>query len=102
MFRIYRPYVFPDEIDPAIGKDLKRLGVKFEPILHADTDAIICLLATKVDAASLSERFTAGLSCGQGTEHRPPAVDLAWTIPFGATDLSPVVDMVYPVGNAAS
>ena len=43
-FRVYRPYVFPDAIDPAIGKELQRLGVKFEPELHAGTDAIVCLL----------------------------------------------------------
>src|SRR5262245_35308933 len=53
-FRIYRPYVFPDRIDPALGKELKLLGVKFEPALHDDTDAIVCLLATKVDAALLA------------------------------------------------
>jgi glyoxylate reductase len=52
-FRVYRPYVFPDAIDPAIEKDLKRLGVKFEPELHEDTDAIVCLLGVKVDAALL-------------------------------------------------
>jgi glyoxylate reductase len=53
-FRVYRPYVFPDAIDPAIGKELKRLGVTFETELHAGTDAIVCLLATKVDAALLA------------------------------------------------
>lgn len=53
-FRVYRPYVFPDQIDPEIGKELKRLGVKFEPDLHAGTDAIVCLLSTKVDAALLA------------------------------------------------
>ena len=53
-FRVYRPYVFPDAIDPAIRKELKLLGVKFEPELHAETDAILCLLATKVDAALLA------------------------------------------------
>ena len=52
-FRVYRPYPFPDAVDPAIGKELKRLGVVFEPELHAETDAIVCLLATKVDAALL-------------------------------------------------
>jgi glyoxylate reductase len=54
MFRIYRPYDFPDEIDPAIRRELKRLGVKFEPELHGETDAIVCLLATKVDGALLA------------------------------------------------
>jgi glyoxylate reductase len=53
-FRVYRPYEFPDEIDPALSRELKRLGVKFESTLHADTDAIVCLLATKVDAALLA------------------------------------------------
>jgi glyoxylate reductase len=53
-FRVYRPYVFPDEIDPAIRKELKRMGVRFEPELHAETDAIVCLLGTKVDAALLA------------------------------------------------
>jgi glyoxylate reductase len=53
-FRVYRPYVFPDTIDPSIVKELKRLGARFEPELHEATDAIVCLLATKVDAALLS------------------------------------------------
>ena len=53
-FRVYRPYDFPDDVDPAIGKELKRLGVKFDRELHEDTDAIVCLLATKVDAALLA------------------------------------------------
>jgi len=51
--RVYRACVFPDAIDSAIGKELKRLGVAFEPELHEGTDAIVCLLATKVDAALL-------------------------------------------------
>jgi glyoxylate reductase len=51
---VYRPYDFPDEIDPAIRKELKRMGVRFEPELHAETDAIVCLLGTKVDAALLA------------------------------------------------
>ncbi|HVR86539.1 MAG TPA: hypothetical protein VMU54_19605, partial [Planctomycetota bacterium] len=54
-FRVYRPYDFPDRIDPAIEKELRRLEVRFEKKLHADTDAIVCLLGTKVDA-SLLER----------------------------------------------
>ncbi|HZE95419.1 MAG TPA: D-glycerate dehydrogenase [Planctomycetota bacterium] len=52
-FRVYRPYDFPDRIDPEIGKELKRLGVRFEKELHAGTDAVVCLLGTKVDAAFL-------------------------------------------------
>lgn len=48
-FRVYRPYDFPDRIDPAIERELRRLKVKFEKELHADTDAIVCLLATKVN-----------------------------------------------------
>src|SRR5436853_205288 len=48
-FRVYRPYDFPDRIDPAIEKELRRLKVKFETELNADTDAIVCLLATKVN-----------------------------------------------------
>ena len=52
-FCVYRPYVFPDAIDPEIVKELRRLGAKFEPTLHAETDAIVCLLGVKVDAALL-------------------------------------------------
>jgi glyoxylate reductase len=52
-FRVYRPYVFPDAIDPGIAQELKRLGVRFEPELHAETDAIVCLLGVKVDGALL-------------------------------------------------
>ena len=37
-FRVYRPYDFPDRIDPAIEKELRRLKVKFEKELHAATD----------------------------------------------------------------
>ncbi|HVE42575.1 MAG TPA: D-glycerate dehydrogenase [Planctomycetota bacterium] len=54
-FRVYRPYVFPDAIDPDIVKELKRLGVRFESTLHAETDAIVCLLGVKVDAALLDQ-----------------------------------------------
>ena len=52
-FRVYRPYEFPDRIDPALEKELRRLGVKFETTLHSGTQGIVCLLATKVDAALL-------------------------------------------------
>ena len=52
-FRVYRPYDFSDRIDPAIEKELRRLKVKFEKELHAATDAILCLLGTKVDEALL-------------------------------------------------
>src|ERR1044071_2648188 len=54
MFRVYRPYAFPDEIDPAISRELKLLGVKFEAELHPETDAIVCLTGTKVDATLLA------------------------------------------------
>jgi glyoxylate reductase len=52
-FRVYRPYEFPDEIDPALQREIRRLGVKFESKLHSGTQAIVCLLGTKVDAALL-------------------------------------------------
>jgi len=52
-FRVYRPYAFPDAVDPEIEKELKRLGVKFETHLHAETDAIVCLLGVKIDAELL-------------------------------------------------
>jgi glyoxylate reductase len=52
-FRVYRPYEFPDEIDPALEREIRRLGVKFESKLHSGTQAIVCLLGTKVDAALL-------------------------------------------------
>jgi len=52
-FRVCRPYAFPDRIDPAIEKELKGLGVKFEAELHAGTDAVVCLLGLKIDAAAL-------------------------------------------------
>jgi len=48
-FRVYRPYEFPDRIDPALERELRRLGVKFESKLHSSTQAIVCLLGTKVD-----------------------------------------------------
>jgi len=52
-YRVYRPYEFPDRVDPEILKELRRLGVTFEPELHSETDAIVCLLGVKVDAALL-------------------------------------------------
>jgi glyoxylate reductase len=52
-FRVYRPYVFADAIDPAIERDLRQMGVKFDPRLHAQTDAIVCLLGIRVDARLL-------------------------------------------------
>lgn len=52
-FRVYRPYDFRDRIDPAIEKELRRLKVKFEKTLTTDTDAIVCLLGTRVDDALL-------------------------------------------------
>jgi len=52
-YRVYRPYEFPDRIDPALERELRRLGVKFESKLHSGTQAIVCLLGTKVDAALL-------------------------------------------------
>ena len=48
-FRVYRPYDFKDAVDPAIEKELRRLKVTFEKELHAGTDAIVCLLGTKVN-----------------------------------------------------
>jgi glyoxylate reductase len=53
-FRVYRPYDFPDDVDPEILQELKGLGVKFEKMLHAETDAIVCLVDTKVDAELLA------------------------------------------------
>lgn len=53
-FRVYRPYDFPDMIDPAIRKELRALGIRFEPELHEGTDAIVCLIAVKVDRALLA------------------------------------------------
>ena len=52
-FRVYRPYDFPDAIDPALARELKRIGVRFEARLHDETDAIVCLTGVKVDAALL-------------------------------------------------
>jgi glyoxylate reductase len=45
---IYRPYPFRDPVDPAVVRDLKRLGVRFETELHAGTEGMVILLATKV------------------------------------------------------
>jgi len=53
-YRVYRPYDFRDRIDPSIRKELRRLGVRFDATLHADTQGIVCLLGTKVDAALLA------------------------------------------------
>lgn len=52
-FRVFRPYAFPDEIDRAIEQDLRQMGAKFETRLHSQTDAIVCLLGVKIDAALL-------------------------------------------------
>ena len=52
-FRVCRPFAFPDRIDPAIEKELKRLGVTFEAKLHPRTDALLILLGFKVDAPTL-------------------------------------------------
>jgi glyoxylate reductase len=52
-FRIYRPYDFPDSIAPEITQELKRLGVAFESVLHAETDAIVCLTLLRIDGALL-------------------------------------------------
>ena len=63
-FRVYRPYLFPDRIDPALQKELRRLGVKFESGLHAATDAIVCLLGVSprgrtinVDVGALNDEL---------------------------------------------
>jgi lactate dehydrogenase-like 2-hydroxyacid dehydrogenase len=52
-FRVYRPYDFPDRVDPSITKELRRLKVRFEKDVHAGTDAVVCLLGTKVNAEFL-------------------------------------------------
>ena len=52
--RVYRPYPFRDAVDPAISRELKRLGVRFETRLHAGTEGMVILLATKVDADLLA------------------------------------------------
>jgi lactate dehydrogenase-like 2-hydroxyacid dehydrogenase len=52
-FRVCRPYAFPDTIDPKIDRELKILGVKYDSQLHAGTDAVVCLLGLKIDAAAL-------------------------------------------------
>ena len=52
-FRVYRPYAFPDEIDPALANELKRLVVRFETRLHEETDAIVCLTGLRIDWALL-------------------------------------------------
>jgi glyoxylate reductase len=46
--RIYRPYPFKDPIAPALSRELRRLGVRFEARLHPKTDGMLILLATKV------------------------------------------------------
>jgi glyoxylate reductase len=48
--RVYRPYSFPDAIDPRLAGELRGLGVRFEAKLHAGTDAMVVLLQTKVTA----------------------------------------------------
>ncbi len=53
--RVYRPYDFQDRVDPAIEKEIQRLGIKFEAALHPDTQGVVCLLGTKVDAALLDK-----------------------------------------------
>lgn len=52
--RVYRPYPFRDRIDPALSRELRRLGVRFEKRLHPATEGLLILLATKVDAGFLS------------------------------------------------
>jgi glyoxylate reductase len=53
-FRVYRPYAFPDPVDPALQAELRRLGVRFEKTLHPGTEAIVTLLDLRVDEALLS------------------------------------------------
>ncbi len=52
-FRVYRPYDFPEAISGEIAQELKRLGVRTESRLHAETDAIVCLTQLRIDAALL-------------------------------------------------
>jgi len=52
--RVYRPYPFRDDVDPAISRELKRLGVRFEARLHPGTEGMVILLATKVNAGLLA------------------------------------------------
>ena len=51
---VYRPYPFRDAIDPALSRELKGLGVRFETRPHARTEAMVVLLQTKVTAELLS------------------------------------------------
>lgn len=51
---VYRPYDFPDPVDPRLEAALRRLGVRFEKRLHERTEAIVTLLDLRVDEALLS------------------------------------------------
>lgn len=51
---VYRPYDFPDPVDPRLEAALRRLGVRFERRLHERTEAIVTLLDLRVDEALLS------------------------------------------------
>ncbi|MFN3484082.1 MAG: 2-hydroxyacid dehydrogenase [Planctomycetota bacterium] len=53
-FRVYRPYNFPDPVDPRLRERLRRLGVRFEKRLHEQTEAIVTLLDLRVDETLLS------------------------------------------------
>lgn len=53
-FRVYRPYDFPDPVDPRLRERLRRLGVRFEKRLHEQTEAIVTLLDLRVDETLLS------------------------------------------------
>ena len=52
-FRVYKPFKFREKPDPAILADLRRLGVRFESRLHAETDAIVTLLRLKINGELL-------------------------------------------------
>ncbi len=51
--RVYKPFTFREKPDPALLADLRRLGVRFESRLHAETDAILTLLRIRIDGALL-------------------------------------------------
>jgi glyoxylate reductase len=65
---VYRPYAFPEEVDPAVRRELRRLGVRFETLLHDRTDAIVTLLDLRVDAPLLERlprlRLVANVAVG--------------------------------------
>ena len=52
-FRIWRPYPFREPVDPAIKRDLRKLGVRFEKKLTDRTDGILTLLKIRIDGPLL-------------------------------------------------